>query len=836
MSEAGGELPPQPLEVLLIEDSADDADLIARELERAGFEPRTRRVETAEQVRSALADEVWDIALSDHVLPDVDSTRVLELRASLAPDLPVIVVSGAIGEEAAVAALRHGAADYVNKDHLERLGPAVRHGLREIEARRARRAAEAALAESEERFRASFENAPVGMALVSVEPESLGRFMWVNRTLCTIAGMSKERLLGLGIESIASPEDGVAGRVGIKRLLAGNESAYSTETRYERRDGSTVWVEVRVSLIRDERGGPLNFLAQVLDLTERKQGEEVRAHLAAIVESSEDAIVGQDLDGTIVSWNRGAERLYGYRATEVVGRPISVLVPEDRSGELEQILGRIRRGERIENLETVRKDRNGHWIAVSLSMSPVVAPDGRVSGVAAIARDITERKEFEAQLQFLADHDVLTGLINRRRFIYTLSHHIDLVNRYGPGGAVLILDLDNFKEINDTLGHRAGDETIRAASGVLNGRLRSSDVLARLSGDEFAVLLAQADEEQARLLASDLLELLRQHPIFVAGRSVRITASVGVALFQPKDELDSEGLLASADVAMYQAKEAGRDQLAIYSRAPERQTQIEDRLSWPDRVRTALANGSMSLFLQPIKDLRSGHVSQWEALVRLREGDETILPGAFLGPAERSGLVIELDRWVVTNAIELIARQRRLGHDIRLEVNLSGRSVGDEELPATIAAMIAEHGIDADRLIFEVTETAAIANMADARGFAESLTRLGCQFALDDFGAGFGSFYYLKYLPLDFLKIDGDFIRKLKVSEVDQVLVRGMVEVARGLGVRTIAEFVEDQETLELLREYGIDYAQGFHVGRPEPAPANGQLVTDGPRALPAEG
>jgi diguanylate cyclase (GGDEF)-like protein/PAS domain S-box-containing protein len=683
----------------------------------------------------------------------------------------------------------------------------------------------------QERIRTSFENAPVGMALVSVEPENLGRFMWVNRTLCEIAGLPEERLLGLHVASIAGHEDAASATAGIRRLLAGDESVYSTERQYARPDGSVVWVELHMSLIRDERDAPLNFLAQVVDLTERKQAEDLRAHLAAIVESSEDAIVGQDLDGTIVSWNRGAERLYKYPAAEVVGKPISLLVTEDRSAELEDILGRIRRGERIENLETVHKDKKGRWIDVSLSMSPVIAPDGRVSGVAAIARDNTERKEFEAQLQFLADHDVLTGLFNRRRFIDTLSHHIDLVNRYGPGGAVLILDLDNFKEINDTLGHRAGDETIQAASAVLERRLRSSDVLARLGGDEFAVLLAQADEDESRRVAADLLELVRQQPVFVAGRSVRVTASVGVALFQPDEKLDSEGLLASADMAMYQAKEAGRDQLAIYSGVLERQSLIEERLSWPERVRSALANDGMSLFLQPIKDLHSGHISQWEALVRLSEGSQLILPGAFLGAAERSGLVIELDRWVVAQAIELIARQRDVGNDIRLEVNLSGRSVGDEELPAAIEAMIAERGIDADRLIFEVTETAAIANMAEAREFAESLTHLGCRFALDDFGAGFGSFYYLKYLPLDFLKIDGDFIRKLKVSEVDQVLVRGMVEVARGLGVRTIAEFVEDGETLELLRDYGIDYAQGFHVGRPEPAPDNGH-VTDAHGAL----
>ena len=301
------------------------------------------------------------------------------------------------------------------------------------------------------------------MALVSVEAESLGHFIWVNRTLCEIAGLSKERLLGLNVAAIAGDEDVASATAGIRRLLAGNEPVYSIERRYARPDASVVWVELRMSLIRDESGDPLNFLAQVVDLTERKQAGEARAHLAAIVESSGDAIVGQDLDGTIVSWNRGAERLYGYPAAEVVGKPISVLMSEDRSYELDGIPGRIRRGERVESLETVHRDRNGDWIDVSLSMSPVIGPDGQVNGVAAIARDITERKENEAQLQFLADHDVLTGLFNRRRFIDTLSHHIDLVNRYGPGGAVLILDLDNFKEINDTLGHSAGDETIRAA-------------------------------------------------------------------------------------------------------------------------------------------------------------------------------------------------------------------------------------------------------------------------------------------------------------------------------------------------------------------------------------
>jgi EAL domain-containing protein (putative c-di-GMP-specific phosphodiesterase class I) len=290
-------------------------------------------------------------------------------------------------------------------------------------------------------------------------------------------------------------------------------------------------------------------------------------------------------------------------------------------------------------------------------------------------------------------------------------------------------------------------------------------------------------------------------------------------MFEPGGDADAEQMLAFADLAMYEAKEAGRDRLAVYSRAAGREALFESRFSTAQRVRAALENEGLALHIQPIMKLVTEEVSQCEMLLRMESGNgELITAGAFLGAAERSGMITELDRWVVRNAIELAARERAAGRWKSFDINLSGRSIGDDELPRIIAEGVYEHDLDPAALIFEVTETAAIANMEEARGFAGSLKRLGCRFALDDFGAGFGSFYYLKYLPLDFLKIDGDFIRDLASSPVDQVLVRGVVEVARGLGMETIAECVEDAETLALLSEYEVDYAQGFHVGRPRPA------------------
>jgi diguanylate cyclase (GGDEF)-like protein len=373
-----------------------------------------------------------------------------------------------------------------------------------------------------------------------------------------------------------------------------------------------------------------------------------------------------------------------------------------------------------------------------------------------------------------------------------------------------MLDLDNFKYVNDAFGHGAGDDLLRSIGTLLSRTLRETDVLARLGGDEFGILIP--DPASAQEAANRLLEAIRGHVHSTDGRAIRLTTSIGVVVLD-RDSESGETVLDTVDRAMYEAKDQGRDRAVFHSGDGGNEAKRTAHVSWEHRIREALANDLFDLHCQPILDLRTNEISQYELLVRMRGPDGLIPPAAFLGVAERLGLIHAIDRWVVTEAIRLLSTRP----DLRFEVNLSARSVEDEQLMAVIGDEIGRRGVDPSGLIFEITETAAISSMDDASRLAVDLAKLGCRFALDDFGAGFGSFYYLKHLPADFLKIDGDFIRSPR-SRTDSLVIESIVTIARGLGKQTIAEFVEDAATLEAMRAHGVDYAQGFGIGRPAPA------------------
>ncbi len=653
-------------------------------------------------------------------------------------------------------------------------------------------------------------------AVIVLEPDE-GRVTFWNREAQEIYGYSAREGHGrVARELLATdfPESAEA----VANTLA-RDGRWEGELRQTRKDGEQITVASRQALQRGAHGEPIAIIELNADVTQRRQVQEVNRRLAAIVEHTHDAILAESPEGWITDWNSAAERMYRYTAEEAIGRPVRMLMAPEREVAEKETLGRVFRGEAIEHYETVRIRKDGSRVPVSLTVSPVRDASGAVAAAATIARDISERKRFEGQLEYLADHDSLTGLFNRRRFQSELVAELARARRDQTGGALMAIDLDHFKYINDSVGHSVGDELITQAGEIFRGRLRQTDLIARLGGDEFAVLLRGVDGHDARLVASGLCEAIRREgTVESPGRLHRVTASIGIAPFEAVEDLTPEDLLMEADIAMYDAKEAGRDRALVYNTSEGRHERMRARLGWVERIRSALEEGRFVLHAQSILPLHADTSPRHELLLRMvDEHGELIPPGVFLYIAERMDLIGEIDRWVLHEAIGLLAREQQAGADVRLEVNLSAISITDPELPGLIASELEGAGADARGLCLEVTETAAIVNIQRAKRFAAQLTELGCEFALDDFGAGFASFYYLKHLAFDCLKIDGEFIEHLASNPTDQLVVQSLVNIAQGLNKRTIAEFVSHRETLELLRSYGVDYAQGFYVAKPKP-------------------
>lgn len=591
------------------------------------------------------------------------------------------------------------------------------------------------------------------------------------------------------------------------------------------RNGRKLVLSTRISemQIRNKK----MFTCLVGDISERKAAEaqlrKAQARYRDLVETAHDLVWSMDTQGRWTYLNEAARSIYGYAPEHMINCLYTDFQSPQHAEQDAQAFASVLEGKELVQYETIQLDKDNLPRNISFNAKPLLDENNQVVLITGTARDITEQKAVEKRLAYQAEHDSLTGLFNRHFFQQELERVVARIGRGGKSCALFYIDLDQFKYVNDTLGHAAGDRLLIEISTMLEEHVRESDLLARFGGDEFTLLLYDIDSEQVMQAAENFRTLFEDYRFLDSGKSFNVTCSIGVAVIDRSVPTADEAL-SHADLACNMSKAHGRNRVELFDPDEQNAKGMAEDMGWAARVRDMLEKDRFRLVFQPIVSCQDGKICDYEVLMRMVCDDgQVILPGGFLPAAERFGLIHNLDRWMVRKAIFRLAQMHANKTKIRFSINLSGRAFEDPGLLSLIREILVETKLDPELLTFEITETAAIANLAAASKFIHALKEIGCQFALDDFGSGFSSFTYLKNLPVDKLKIDGSFVQNMANASVDQAMVRSMNEVAHALGKKTIAEYVEDEQTLLLLKEYGVDYVQGNFLGVPREA-----IVLDG--------
>ena len=606
---------------------------------------------------------------------------------------------------------------------------------------------------------------------------------------------------------------------------------YDIEYRLKTKVGAYHWFRARGRSVRDGSGQPIRMAGSLTDITDRKHAESelfsAKERAQVTLQSIGDGVIVTDTRGLIEYMNPVAESLTGCSIAHAQGLPFNSLVKtideksKKRAPDPVEIV--LRRDQTLSiPMEIAFLRPDGMEIAVSESAAPIRDSRGEISGVVLVFRDARRERQYAAELSYQASHDALTGLINRREFEHRLGRLQSEATDGALQHALMYLDLDQFKVVNDTCGHAAGDELIRQVSALLQRRLREGDTLARLGGDEFGVLLQNCKSDNALRLAEALRRTVTEHPFIWQMRSFSIGVSIGMVNLT-NEALTLAEILSAADSACYMAKEKGRNRVQVYRRDDADISGRKGQMEWVGRIQEALEQNRFCLFAQQIVPIGTAELEgkHLELLVRMiDEQGQLVSPMAFIPAAERYDLMPAIDRWVIRTAFCKLAQMRDAGQwqpEDLCAINISGATLGDEAALQFVMEQFAQSGIAYSSICFEITETAAISIIAKAAGFMHELRKLGCKFSLDDFGAGMSSFAYLKHLPVDFLKIDGAFVKDMATDPIDAAMVEAINRIGHVMGKRTIAEFVESEDVLAALRRIGVDYAQGYGIAKPAP-------------------
>ena len=655
--------------------------------------------------------------------------------------------------------------------------------------------------------------ASVGQAVIAIDPQGL--ILYWNKAAEDMYGWSETEALNKQLAVLvpsASPEKL---RDLVKASMKG--TGWTGDLLSQRRDGTIFPVLATQTPMFDERGELKALIGVSTDISERKRAEEAAKERSAIVESTSDGVLTIGLDGTILTWNRGAEELYGYGPEEIIGKNMSLLDTDEVAEDRLSAMTMIAVGETIRDFEIVRRRQDGSLVHVSLTGSPIYGDDGTVVGVASIGRDITDRKRLEEELSRQAVHDSLTGLPNRALLSDRLNQALAGAARRDAPVSVLFLDLDQFKTINDANGHLVGDELLVEVAARLGTAIRPSDTLARFGGDEFVFVCEDTDVNEAQCIADRLGASLKE-PIAVGGSLQYVSASIGIAVSPPL-EADPNALLRYADTAMYDAKARGRARSRVFDASLA--TESKDRLELTNDFRNAVRENALEVHYQPVIELASGRVIGMEALSRWHHSVRGWIPPTIFVPlAEESGLIADFDRWTLDRACRDGAELRATGllpPDALLSVNISARNVSDLGLVEAVREAATRSSFPLEALELEVTETAIMAEVPTIRVVLEGIRELGVGISLDDFGTGYSSLTFVRQLPVTTIKIDRSFTRHITDRGQDLAICASVIDLARAVGLRTIAEGVENLEQLSVLHGLGCDAGQGYLWSRALP-------------------
>ncbi len=603
---------------------------------------------------------------------------------------------------------------------------------------------------------------------------------------------------------------------------------YFTPTSLEYRiilsNDRTKTMSEHIEIINDSNGNPIRVLGVIQDITKRKQTELKLIQLSTAIEQSVNLVMIVSNKGIIEYVNPAFEKTTGYSSNEIIGQRPSILSSGKTSDTTYKTLwdtikhGRIWRG----TLQDKRKDGKLFW--VNSTISPIKNNKGEITHYLSIQEDITEKKEAEEQTDFLVQHDALTGLNNRFYFLKLLDLWLSEPASKKKTGVLFFIGIDQFKLLNDTYGHGMGDHLLKCFGEkikIICSKLpdiknaKEKSITARLGGDEFGVFLPMIDETKSIAIAQSFQHALKEIPL--KDLDYQLTVSIGLCCY-PKDGTDAKTLMSKADLSMFRAKDLGRNRIHVFTGEDHTLEKLHSRLSWKNKILKALDEDRFEPWFQPILEIKSNEVHHYEALARLRDHEgKIILPGAFIDVAERFGIIHLIDKMIISKTLQVLKEFELSGKKTSFAMNLSGHELSDKNVLNFLISLIQKYKVDPKNIIFEITETVAIQNMDLAIEFIKPLKELGCKFSLDDFGVGFTSFAYLEKFQVDYIKIDGFFIRELDKNANDQLFVKAIADVATGMGIKTIAEFVETEAVLKLLKTFGVDYAQGYFVGKPAP-------------------